>query len=150
MSDENGTTSTDAAEDANGSNPPAPAAPEAPLGDGGISALKKERAARHEAEKRARTLEEKIASYERRDLAREVTTARGLPVELADRLRGSTREELDADAEVMASLFAPSAPPARPSTGRPKEKLRSGAASSDAAPEADLQTILDAIPRRDA
>lgn len=58
-------------------------------------------AAKSEAEKaleRAERAEQQLVALERKDVAREA----GLPAEWADRLRGSTRDELQADAEQLA------------------------------------------------
>ena len=89
---------------------------------------------------RATKAEEKASSVddltrERNDLSAanlrlEVGYELGLPLSLAKRLQGSTREEMLADAEALVELVAPK----RPGTRRPAEDLRPGG-QPDAEPE---------------
>ena len=62
----------------------------------------------------------------------------GLPLELADRLRGDTPEEVAQDAETLLALFEPKQQPKL--TNRPKPKLVGGAQ-----PEQDPELDADAI-----
>ncbi len=103
------------------------------LGDAGKRALDAERQARREAEKRARDAEMRLAEFERRDLVREVASAKGLDGALAERLRGSTKEELEADADEFLALVKPDEADrkARTPSGLPKERLRGGADPTD-------------------
>lgn len=55
-------------------------------------------AERDELKTRAASAEERLTRYE-------AAAARGLPMELADRLRGSTREELEQDADKLKEQF---------------------------------------------
>ncbi len=62
--------------------------------------------------------------------------AAGLDVELADRLRGSTAEELAEDAKALADRFGSKAPDAPPSPGRkPRAALTDQAAVSADTPD---------------
>ena len=54
------------------------------------------------AEARAKAAEEKAALLELKDLRAEVAKAKELPAYLAPRLQGSTKEEIEADAEALA------------------------------------------------
>lgn len=62
----------------------------------------------------------------------------------ANRLQGSTIEELETDAE---ELFADLAPVGNPQSRRPKESLRPGA-SPDAEPEKSPAELADAVTKR--
>lgn len=62
----------------------------------------------------------------RRALVAEVSAAKGLPMNLAKRLTGTTREELEADADELSALLT--VEDGRPATPRrPREALRPGA-----------------------
>lgn len=61
---------------------------------------------------------------------------------LAKRLSGSTKEELEADADELFADFAPSKE--RDNGGRPKERLRPGAAP-DAEPELTPEQLAEAV-----
>lgn len=86
-------------------------------------------AAKTQAQKDA---EAKAAIERERDEARaevlrmRVATAKGLPPELAARLRGSTEDELTKDADELLKLVTP-----QQSTARPVPELRSGALPAD-------------------
>jgi len=115
--------------------PEPPAASEKPLGEAGLKALHAEREARKVLESRlkeleplaakARELEEasktetqkatdraevaerRTAELESRLARADVAAAKGLPPSLAVRLVGTTREELEADADELAKLLPP-------------------------------------------
>lgn len=112
---------------------------EEPLGDAGKKALDAERknaraAARErdalaaelkeikdrdktEAEKvaeRAKTAEDRAAQAESKALRLEVAFEKGLTPAQAKRLVGSTREELETDADELLETFKPADPPAEP------------------------------------
>lgn len=78
-------------------------------------------------------------------LKRDAAEDAGLPKAWASRLRGSTKEELEADAKELAKDLAPKTPPA---TGRPVPELRSGALpagdSRPTNPSADMDAKLRA------
>lgn len=113
---------------------PIPAAPEAktdaPLGEGGKKALDAERKLREAADKRATDAENRIKEFEDRDksdaqklqeerdaavaerdflrtenLRRDVADEKGLTPAHARRLVGTTREELEADADAVLKDF---------------------------------------------
>ena len=109
---------------------PAPSStpePDAGLNEGGAKALRQEREARKAAEAETKRLREQLASRDRADVIRTYD----LPDELADRLTGDTRDELEADAERLAGLFKQATDPEPPTTQRrPKERLRPGAVPS--------------------
>lgn len=114
------------------------AKPDGDLGDGGKSAIDKERAAARAAEKRAKAAEAELQKLKDKDLSDqdrkdreakdaltraeaaearalrlEVAADKGLDLKLAGRLQGSTREELEADADTLRALL----PAATPATG---------------------------------
>lgn len=170
-----------------------------PLGDSGKRALNRERAARRKAEqdlKDAREelkevradqdasksdmekvlakvdgLEKRAVEAERKALVAEVSTAKGLSPAQAKRLQGSTRDELEADADELLDAFTPAAgkngdgdgdddtgksddkgkdddgKPASDgkSVGRPKEKLSGGASPPDQGDEVDPAKLAESI-----
>lgn len=133
------------------------------LGDKGKAALDAERKARREAEKRAKEGEAAIARLaeieesakseqqkavdraERAEreaaelrlavLRRDVAAAKGLPSELAERLSGSDRESLEADADALMAVVASQKKPGPPNPpsggdGPPKAKSLAEAVSA--------------------
>jgi hypothetical protein len=97
-----------------------------PLGDAGKRALTAERNARREAERHLREAEARVAEFERRDLVNEVASAKGIAPELAPRLKGDTREELEADADALLQVVAPEQGPQGGPGRRPAENLKGG------------------------
>jgi hypothetical protein len=114
------------------------------LGDAGKQALAEERKAKREAEKQLKELSTRLKEYEDRDkselqklqeraetaerereallvesLKARVALVKGLPAELADRLRGTTEDELSADADALLALV--------PTTTRPRGDVDQGA-----------------------
>lgn len=57
------------------------------------------------AQERAERLDQELAAERSGRLRLEVATAKGLPPELAARLQGGTKEELEADADALISLL---------------------------------------------
>ena len=131
--------------------PPAPA-PDEPLGDGGKKALEEERKARKAAEAElakfrkaeqdradaekteaqkaadaAKAAEDRATAAELRALRLEVAHNKGLTPAQAKRLVGTTREELEADADEILRDF-PTKPtaPARPPKPDPGQGARPG------------------------
>lgn len=117
--------------------PESPQAPDDSLGDAGKKALAAERDARKQAEQVARQLKADLDAAQakitdadaRADAARqaaelvraryEVAAERGLPIGIAQRLVGNTREELEADADSLKAQIAPAfIPPSDPTQGR--------------------------------
>lgn len=105
------------------------------LGDGGKKALDAERKAKRDAEKRAAELEARLQQFEdankteaqrltdqmtaavtRAETAEKTATrlrvalAKGLPLDLADRLRGDSEDDLTADADALLALVNPPQP----------------------------------------
>ena len=68
----------------------------------------------------------------------------GLPLAIAERLKGSTREEMLADAEALVELVAPTKAPA---TRRPTEKLRGGGEPEREPEETDTRKIAERMFR---
>lgn len=110
-------------------------------------------ASKTEAEKaaqRAADAETKAAAAEARALRLEVAADKGLSPAQAKRLTGSTKEELEADADELLDTFKPSTSDEEKPTpgGPPKETLRTGAAPTEPEPtKEDLRKAIDAIPR---
>jgi hypothetical protein len=146
--------------------------PKDDLGDAGKKALDAERKARREADaklkeaeaeleklrsdsdsskteldkalERISDMEKRLTESDRRVLVAEVAQAKKLPAAIAGRLTGSTKEELEADADVLiealglgkddpeepAGAKPDGATPQGPG-GRPKEKLTPGASTPD-------------------
>jgi len=158
--------------------------PKDDLGDAGKKALDAERKARRDAENALKTaekeladlkadsdstksemdkvlakidgLEKRAADAERKALVAEVSQAKKLPAAIAGRLSGTTKEELEADADELIEALGlgekeeekeetPSGPGAKPSplTG-PREKLRSGS-SNDGDETPDYDKIAEGI-----
>lgn len=69
----------------------------------------------------------------------------GLPLAIAKRLQGSTKEEMLADAEALVELVAPTK---RPPTNRPTETLRGGGQPEREPEETDLNKIGERMFRR--
>ena len=109
---------------------PAAASSEVVLGDAGKKAIEGERAARKAADKALSDVTAKLKEYEDRDksesqklleerdalkaerdlykienLRREVAIEKGIDLKAASRLVGTTREELEADADVLAEVL---------------------------------------------
>ena len=120
-----------------------------------------EAASKSEAEKLAEKLaaaEKRASDAERNALRLEVATAKGLTPAQAKRLVGTTKEELDADADDLLATFKPAAEATgentddgaddgRPSpTNRPTPSLRGGGDPTQE-PEPDIRAVVDAIPR---
>lgn len=102
------------------------------LGEGGMKALKAEREANKQLKAQIAELSEKVKAFEDKDKTEaekqaeqlaaaqkaaaesgrkaeqyEVAAAKGIPLAAASRLRGSTREEMEADADELLKLLSP-------------------------------------------
>lgn len=138
-----------------------PRDPSASLGDPGKKALAEERQRAKAAEKRAAELEAKLkeiddagkseaektaerlaaaekaaAEHEQRALRLEVAAEKGLSPAQAKRLVGSTREELESDADELLATFGtkqPSGPKPDPTQGPKGTPVRQRSGSLDAA-----------------
>lgn len=110
-----------------------------------------EAASRTDVEKaaqRAADAEQKAADAEARALRFEVASTKGLSAAQAKRLTGSTREELEADADELLDTFKPAEEPKPTPGSAPKEQLRPGAAPAEAEPtKEDIRKAIEAIPR---
>jgi hypothetical protein len=103
------------------------------------------------ATERAAEAERKATEAESRALRLEVANAKGLSTGQAKRLTGTTREELEADADELLDTFKAPTPeepkPAAPGS-TPKETLRPGAAPTEPAPtKDDIRKAIAEIPR---
>lgn len=113
------------------------------LEDAGKSELQKTSDERDE-HKSART------AAELRALQLEVALDKGLSATQAKRLIGTTREELEADADELVDSFAPGeegANKGKPAS-RPTERLRGGGTGTLEAEETDPRKLAAQIPRR--
>lgn len=95
---------------------------------------------------RASTAEARASAAELQVLKLSVGAEKGLSMKQAGRLVGSTREELEADADEMLVDFPPAAPgaprPAPAPGGKPREQLKPGGGDPDLPPEeTDLAKI---------
>jgi len=87
------------------------------------------------------------AELEERDLKRSVAAAKGLSASLADRLRGKTQEELEADADALLKEVG-SRSGGQESRSRNTDDLRSGSAGGGNFEEDDPAKIAAAASRR--
>lgn len=117
------------------------------------------------ADDRVAALERKIADAEAKSMRLEIAAAKGLSPTMARRLMGSTREELEADADALKAEFKPAengngsggngtgGEAAKGSGGtpanraRPREDLRSGSAPQAEPEENDPSKLAAQIPR---
>lgn len=143
--------------------------PPEPLGDGGKKALDAERRARREAEKKLSDLNDQLQALQDKDKtdsqrltekltqlekdlvsasARadryEVALEKGLDMVRAKRLTGTTREELEADADELKGWTA--AETQTPPPGKPAEDLKGGGDPTQE-PEPDIRKVVESIPR---
>lgn len=140
--------------------------PEPQLGDAGLKALQAERARAAKAEADLRAYKQEIEDSKKTDaqkstealaaaqaegreaaskaLRYEVAAAKGLSLTLAARLSGSTREELEADADALMTLIpkAPDAAPAPPPNGPTVPGQQPGGVQT---PALVTQSDLDAL-----
>lgn len=93
--------------------------------------------AAEEKAKQAGDFEKRASDAEARLLKYDVAFDMGLPKSLANRLQGSTKEELIADAEELLKLVAPSKP-----SGKPKPNLRGGSKPSEGDGELSAAEIV--------
>lgn len=113
------------------------------LEDANKSEVQRERDKAAAAEARAAQAETRIARLE-------VAAEKGLGPKLAARLVGSTREELEADADELLAQLKGDGKPAGGTPegrGRPREALRSGSAPDAEREENDPKKLADLIPR---
>lgn len=150
---------------ATGDDPPKP-----DLGDSGKKALDEERKARRDAERQAKDLADRLKAIEdqgkseverlteqvagltkERDQAvtradrYEVALEKGLDMVRAKRLTGTTREELEADADEL-QLWSPGGKADGPAPTKPTEDLRGGG-DPETGPDPDVRAVVDSISR---
>lgn len=89
--------------------------------------------------------ERRIADLEATALRYEVAFDLGLPKQIAERLKGSSREEMVEDAEKLLELIAPAG---RPATQKPREALRGGLEPDREPEETDLSKLGERMFRR--
>lgn len=148
-------------------DPAAPVAPEGDqLGDTGVKALQAERDARKKAEADLKAMRQQIEDSQKsaeqkaaealaaaqasaneaaaKALRYEVAAEKGLDLALAARLTGSTKEELEADADALMALIpkAPEATPPAPPTGPTVPGQQPGGTQT---PALVTQSDLDAL-----
>lgn len=141
------------------------------MGDAGKKALAAERAARREAEKRAAEVEARLKELEDKDksdsqkltdrlataekraetaesrvLRLEVAMDKGLSAVMARRITGSTKEELEADADELLASFKSSDEGDKKAPGKPAEDLKGGG-DPTSEPKPDMRQIVADIPR---
>jgi hypothetical protein len=95
---------------------------------------------------RASELEKNLTTAQANAARFEIALEKGLTKSQAKRLVGSTREELEADAEELLADLGVDEDKPTPSR-RPQERLRPGAAP-DAEPEKSPQELADAVIKR--
>lgn len=143
--------------------------PKPDLGDAGKKALDEERKARREAERQLRDTADRLKALEDKDKSEserlterlsqlekdlvaasaradryEVALEKGLDMTRARRLAGSTREELEADAEELKSWT--SGTRADPVPSKPVEDLKGGGDPTEP-PAPDIADVVAGIPR---
>jgi uncharacterized membrane protein YqiK len=110
-----------------------------------------------EAEEAEKTVAERLADLQRkaqeaemRALRFEVATEKGLPPKLVRFLHGSSREELEEAAAELLEAIKPTdtGAPDTGMTGKPRERLRPGAAPEGEPEETDPRKLAAMIPRR--
>lgn len=103
-------------------------------------------AERMETEVQARTAaEQRAAALETSLMRHKVAAAKGLTPAQAERLRGSTEEEIAVDADELLAAFAPPEPD-RPAARTPVERLRPGAVPPDEASAVDMSAWMRQKP----
>jgi hypothetical protein len=105
---------------------------------------------KHEAELAAQKakLEELEASIKQKEfdaLKTKVATEEGLKADLADRLRGTTEEELRADAKAIASFLVPQSNPNDPQPPKPEQGVPIGNPANPPSPKPGANSVADQI-----
>ncbi|MGC5078468.1 hypothetical protein [Agrococcus sp. DT81.2] len=97
-----------------------------------------------EAEKAAGESGKRVTDLEAENLRLKVAIRASLPPELAERLRGSTEEELLEDADKLLTLVTSKRPPSQ----QPREQLRGGGDPTVPVEEADLDKLAERMFRK--
>jgi hypothetical protein len=78
----------------------------------------------------------------------EVAALKGLTPKQAQRLVGSTVEELEADADELLSSFTPTEPERKPGPGgQPRERLAGGGDPTEEPDDFDPRAVASRVPR---
>lgn len=94
-------------------------------------------------------LTERLSAAEKRALEAErleIALERGLTRSQAKRLVGSTREELEADADELLADLGAASQDREPPPSKPREQLRGGGDPTEDV-EPDIRSVVDSIPR---
>lgn len=97
------------------------------------------------AGERAAAAEKKAEAAEARALRLEIATAKGLNAAQAKRLVGTTKEELEADADEILESFKP-ADGEKPAPHKPTADLKGGG-DPTGDEEVNVREVVDSIPR---
>lgn len=95
---------------------------------------------------RLQSLESENNTLKLDKLRADVASAKGLPAKWAKRLTGTTREELEADADDLAETL-PQPAPNVPLSQKPRENLRGGGRPDEEPEETDPRKLAAKIPR---
>lgn len=95
---------------------------------------------------RLQSLESENSTLKLDKLRSDVASAKGLPAKWAKRLTGTTREELEADADDLAETL-PAPAPNVPLSQKPRENLRGGGRPDEEPEETDPRKLAARIPR---
>jgi hypothetical protein len=90
--------------------------------------------------------QKRVAELELDQLRSSVAAEKGLPAKFARRLTGTTREELEADADDLLDTI-PKPEPKVPLSQKPKESLRGGGRPDEEPEETDPRKLAAKIPR---
>lgn len=99
------------------------------------------KAAESEAEKSAKDLTSENESLKERLLRLEVANELGLPATIADRLQGTTRDEVVADAEELLKLIGPK----RPGTQKPGNPFGEGHGTESGQGAIDYEDMVSSV-----
>jgi hypothetical protein len=99
-------------------------------------------------QERAEAAEAALAKAERNALVASVALSKGLTEAQAKRLIGSTKEELEADADELLSTFGSSTTGGQDPPRTTRERLRPGAVPSAEEEENDPKKLAAQVPRR--
>lgn len=94
----------------------------------------------------AASYKEKWTAAEQKLIRLEVASEKGLSPKQAARLTGTTKEELEEDADELLEIFKPSAKE-KANNGKPKERLRGGGDPEEEPEESHPQKLAALIPR---
>jgi hypothetical protein len=89
--------------------------------------------------------EKELKAEKTNNLRLRVATSKGLPMELVDRLRGETEDDMTKDADALLAFLKPAEPKTPP--GVPPLKLGTGASQIDFSTETDAAKIREAYDK---